>query len=275
MTARLATHPDVAHRWPVVRDALRATDPDLELDPVLVDPLRGTLPPEFELMMVGLAALRRGEAEGLVTVAVPPRGDVRDVLITSRPGSSLRSLPGGERVGLEGIRRRAFLAAHRQDLVAVPLDSMEAVVQVSAGRMHAAIVAVDAARTLDTAELGMEILDPRAWLPEPGQGIVALVGPRAHAGAAVLEHTPTRAALGAERALLDALGGPGGRAVGAVAQASGRSLRLWAGVASPDGRHLVRADVTGAVGAPEALGRSVARLLLHRGAAELLGTRGR
>lgn len=269
MTLRLATHPDVAHRWPGVRDGLGAAAPDTEAGPVIVDPVRSVFPPEADLVMVGLAALRRPGAGDLHMVAVPPRGDVRDVLVTRGSGASLRSLRGGARVGVEGARRTAFLGAHRPDLIGVPLASAEAVAEVSAGRLDAAILAVEAARLLDTGELGMEILDPRAWLPEPGQGIVALVSRRPHAEAAALDHAPTRAALEAELALMEALDASGG-AIGAVAQASGRSIRLWAAVASPDGRRLVRADLTGVIEAPDSLGVSVARLLSERGAAQLL-----
>ena len=56
-------------------------------------------------------------------------------------------------------------------------------------------------------------------------------------------------------------------ALGTLAQPSGRLVRLWAAVASADGRRLVRADRTGPLDEPELLGAAVARRLTERGAA--------
>jgi hydroxymethylbilane synthase len=47
-------------------------------------------------------------------------------------------------------------------------------------------------------------------------------------------------------------------------------LRLWALVASPDGTRVVRADGTGSLADPEALGAEVGAVLMQRGAGELL-----
>jgi len=47
---------------------------------------------------------------------------------------------------------------------------------------------------------------------------------------------------------------------------------LWGIVASPDGRRLVRADLTDPTSHPDELGRRVAELLLSRGAGELLAS---
>jgi hydroxymethylbilane synthase len=123
-----------------------------------------------------------------------------------------------------------------------------------------------------------EVLDPRAWLPAPGQGAVAIVARHPIAEATALDHLPTRLAVRAELALLDALsvalGPPEGAAIGALAQTSGRWIRLWGMVASPDGRYLVRSDLTGPLDEPCVLGGSVARQLLERGAGRLLAAAG-
>ena len=58
--------------------------------------------------------------------------------------------------------------------------------------------------------------------------------------------------------------------VGALGLPFERGLRLWGLVASPDGRRVVRGDLTGHPGQPEALGTRLAELLLARGAGELL-----
>ena len=58
----------------------------------------------------------------------------------------------------------------------------------------------------------------------------------------------------------------GALAVGGLAL----GLRLWGLVASPDGTRVVRADATGKVSDPEALGARVARMLDERGAGDIL-----
>jgi len=55
-----------------------------------------------------------------------------------------------------------------------------------------------------------------------------------------------------------------------IAGGTGRTIRLRALVASPDGRHTVRAEGEGEMQAAEALGMRVAALLRERGAQEIL-----
>jgi hydroxymethylbilane synthase len=110
------------------------------------------------------------------------------------------------------------------------------------------------------------MLDARSWLPAPGQGVVALVARHPIAEVTGLDHLPSRTALRAELALLDALEIGPEVPFGSLAQPSGRLMRLWAAVASADGKRLVRSDITGPLDEPEALGIAVARQLVRRGA---------
>ena len=67
-----------------------------------------------------------------------------------------------------------------------------------------------------------------------------------------------------------ALGGSCTIPLGAYAEIAGGRMRLRALVASPDGRHTVRAEGEGGMQAAEALGLRVAALLRERGAGEIL-----
>jgi hydroxymethylbilane synthase len=100
---------------------------------------------------------------------------------------------------------------------------------------------------------------------------VALIARHPIAEVTALDHLPTRTALRAELALLDALDAPPDAALGSLAQPSGRLVRLWAALASPDGTRLVRSDLTAPLDEPELLGASVARQLRARAASVLLG----
>ena len=59
-------------------------------------------------------------ADDLVIAAVPPRADVRDVLL-SRDGTTVADLPAGAWVGTGSLRRRAQLLDLRGDLEITPL----------------------------------------------------------------------------------------------------------------------------------------------------------
>jgi hydroxymethylbilane synthase len=277
VTPRLATHPDVAARAAEVRDRLVAAGVDVE--PTVAgalgqgddysharhDPLAGIRERSVDLALVGLRALRGTAADGLTLLAVLPREDPRDVLVAfGREPAPLRALPAGSRVGVHGPRRRAFLLAHRPDLEPVDLDDSVDPADISTAGLDAAIVGSAYARR---SELGWrigEVLDPRSWLPEPGQGAVALVARHPIAEVTALDHLPTRTALRAELALLDALDAPADAALGSLAQPSGRMVRLWAAMASADGTRFVRSDLTAPLDEPELLGASVARQLRTR-----------
>lgn len=275
MTARLATHADVAARTHELFERLAAAgvDPEPISDRTtgqgrIADPLRRVLEGSADLALVGLRALRGTAADGLTMLAALPREDPRDVLVVLESSPTpLRSLRPGARVGVKGPRRQAFLTAHRPDVVAVPIaDGFRAELVGAASGLDAVILGSTEARGAGLGGRIGEVLDPRSWLPEVGQGIVALMARHPLAEVTALDHLPTRLVLRAELALLDALDPGPDAAYGSLAQPSGRLLRLWAAVATIDGRRLVRSDLTGPVDEPELLGASVAKQLMHRGA---------
>jgi hydroxymethylbilane synthase len=78
------------------------------------------------------------------------------------------------------------------------------------------------------------------------------------------------AAVTAERTCLEALGGGCQVPIGALGLAYDERLRLWGLVASPDGKRVVRGDLTGHLADPQALGHKLANLLRERGAEPIL-----
>jgi hydroxymethylbilane synthase len=85
-----------------------------------------------------------------------------------------------------------------------------------------------------------------------------------------LNDTESFGAVSAERMFLEALGGGCQVPIGALGIPYDQKLRLWGLVASPDGRRVVRGDLTGDLAAPEALGNELADLLRERGAGSIL-----
>lgn len=284
MTARLATHPEIAGRTNHVLERLHRAGVDVEFVGELErdDPLAALTDHQIDLALVGVSVMRGSTAHEFTTVAVLPRMETRDVLVALQGRATpLSELPAGTTVGLAGARRGAFLAAHRSDLRAIEMDNarLRAVAgntrgQGTKGGEPAPDVlimsALDARETglLDTA---VEVLDPKAWLPEPGQGALALIARHPIAEATAVDHLPTRTALRTELALLDAISEHGTETLGCLAQPSGRWIRLWAAAASPSGDQLVRSDLTGPLDEPESLGASVAAELVARGYRLLAG----
>lgn len=216
---------------------------------------------------------------GLSLAAVPEREDARDVLIGPEGVAvSLGTLAAGARVGTSSLRRQALGRAFRPDLrvtdVRGNLDTR--IAKVDRGEYDAIIVAAAGVRRLGLWERVGEALERTSWPPAPGQGALGLVA-RADDADTIgalgeLEHAPTRAAVTAERALLAALGGGCQVPIGALGLPYESGLRLWGVVASPDGTRVVRADRTGRLGEPEALGVEVAGILAGRGAADILAS---
>jgi hydroxymethylbilane synthase len=115
-------------------------------------------------------------------------------------------------------------------------------------------------------------------MPAPAQGVLALecrAGDLVTAAALeTLDHAPTRAAAITERGFLAGIGAGCSAPVGALAEVAVQTgaepaVRLSGVIAATDGSAVIRAQVTGA--ASSELGGRLARLLLARGGAELLG----
>ncbi len=208
-------------------------------------------------------------APGLVLAAVPERGDARDALV----GARLDDIPTGGRVGTGSVRRRAQLANLRPDLTFGELRGNIPTRLEKASGFDAVVVAAAALDRLDLAGRIAERLDPEVMLPQVAQGALA-VECRADDDATRdlvgrIDDAPTRAAVTAERAYLERLGGGCDLPCGALAHATADgAVELEALLASLDGRIVLRASGTGSD--PEALGAEVAERLLGTEGGRLL-----
>jgi hydroxymethylbilane synthase len=217
-----------------------------------------------------------GRAPGLELLGAPERAGAEDVLCGS---SDLAGLESGARIGTSSVRRLAQLRAARGDLDVVPLRGN---VDTRLGRLAegreglAAIVLARAGlqRLGRTTEIGT-VLDPRRFVPAPGQGTLALEGraddESCRAAVAAITDPAAFACLLAERALASELGADCDTPLGAHAlpePGGGVMLRAWVGL--PDGSAWVADELSGELGDPEGLGRAVAGRLQAVGAQELL-----
>jgi hydroxymethylbilane synthase len=213
------------------------------------------------------------DSPGLSIGLIPERADARDVLINPE-GLELDDLPQGAVVGTSSNRRAAQLLAYRPDL---SVKSIRGNVdtrlrKVNTDEYDAIILAAAGVKRLGLQEQISQYLPYEILLPAPGQGALA-VQCRAGDGDTLkllraLEHTPTRLAVTAERAFLEALGGGCSLPVGALATVREAGIELQGVIASPDGTRIQRLRATHSD--PIELGYELARRAIAEGAGALL-----
>jgi hydroxymethylbilane synthase len=199
---------------------------------------------------------------GMTLAAVLAREDPRDALVGA---PSLAALAPGARVGTSSLRRRAQLLAARDDLEVVELRGNvdTRLRKRREGACDALVLAAAGLRRLGRADEIGALLDLDAFVPAPGQGLLAVEGAAIPPG---LVDRAGDAALRAERAVVEALGATCDTPVGV--HHDGTTLHAFVGLA--DGSAWIRDRVPAGPGAPAQL---VARLE-SMGARELLARAG-
>ena len=215
--------------------------------------------------------------EGLCIAATPCRVDPRDVLVGPEGTSTkLASLKEGAVVGTSSLRRVALLNAFRRDVTPQTIRGNvdTRLRKLDDGQFDAIILAGAGLTRLGLAGRANEWLERTSWLPAPGQGALGIVTRTEDAETrqlvAALNDPDSFAAVTAERTFLEALGGGCQVPIGALGIPYDERLRIWGLVASPDGRRVVRGDLTGSLTDPQALGHKLAELLRGRGAEAIL-----
>ncbi len=215
-------------------------------------------------------------APGLALVAIPERADPRDALV-SRSGAALADLPPGAVVGTSSLRRVCQVRAMRPDLrVEILRGNVDTRLRkVAEGVVDAGVLACAGLDRLGFGARITERFTTDQMLPAIGQGALALEARGADARVVALTRALADAAaettVAAERALLAGLG-VGCRtpvAGHAVLDVEGRVV-LRGLVGRPDASEMLREEVTGAPAEAAALGATLARRLLARGADRIL-----
>lgn len=255
---------------------------------VFVSALREALvDKEIDVAVHSYKDMPTAEDDRLSVVAVPPRVDPRDALVT-RDGTRLSELPEGARIGTGAPRRIAQLQLLGLGLKPIPVrgnvDSR--LDRVSSGELDGLLLASAGLIRLGRAEVITERLDPAVMLPAPAQGALA-VECRADdhhllETLPALDHAPSRAAVVAERTLLATLEAGCSAPVAGFAELTrdGR-LRLTAAVVSVDGsravrhsRAISRPSTEELVDVAQALGQELAAELLEAGARTIMAADG-
>jgi hydroxymethylbilane synthase len=229
----------------------------------------------IDLAVHSLKDLESELPAGLLIGAILVRADARDALAAA-DGNTLATLPVGARVATSSVRRTALLRHLRPDLRIEPIRG-NVPTRLRKARDLGLDGVVLASAGLDRLGVGSAIaerLDPALFLPEAGQGAIAVEVRRADTAlrellAAINDPRSARCCT-AERACAQRLEGSCRTPIAAYAESEEGGLWLRALVCSPDGRRVLRAEQRGPAAAAEALGVAVADELLAAGASELL-----
>ncbi len=273
----------------LVADALRAADPEVEVElvPVRTSGDRGPGGDKSRFVKEIDEALLRGDVElavhsakdvpselpeGLAILGVPERADARDALCGAE---SLDGLREGATVGTSSLRRRAQLLARRADLRVEELRGNvdTRLRRLAEGEYEALVLAAAGLERLGRGTEGVPI-GSDVIVPAGGQGSLVLQGRSGDEGVAglcaVVSDEQSFAALRAERALVAALDASCRTPLGVHAAHEGGQLQIDAFAGLPDGSWWIQDTLVGQADDPEALGRALADRMLSAGADDLL-----
>lgn len=204
------------------------------------------------------------------------RADVRDCVVTAKPGQVLATLRQGARVGTSSLRRQAQILHARPDLDVRELRGNvdTRLRKVESGEYDAILLAKAGLDRLGLSARIAEVLEPEVMMPAVGQGAIGvqarLKDEEMGAAIAPLDDFETRQSIVAERALLGALQGGCQVPLGAWARIERGELILDAVLCSPDGKeHIHKKDSADPQQARD-LGQRVAEQLWNAGGGKIL-----
>jgi hydroxymethylbilane synthase len=261
-----------------IEDALLRGDIDLavhsskDMPAVLPEGLAiaGVLPREDPLDAVVLPVGRGSEFTGEKAISPQPLALFTIDDLVAHLGQS-------PSIGTSSVRRIAQLARLFPNARFVPirgnLDTR--LRKIDAGDYDALVLAAAGLRRLGFASRISLALPAGACVPAPGQGIVAIEirqdNDAARQDVERISDPAASAALSAERAVVEALGGGCQTPVGALAiPEDGDMLHLVAVVVALDGSHAIRGEARGSRSDAAAIGARVGAQLLADGAEEIL-----
>ena len=232
-----------------------------------------------DLAVHSLKDVPAGLAAGLGIVAIPPRADPRDALV-SRTGAALAELPAGARVGTSSLRRVLQVRLLRPDLVVEVLRGNvdTRLRKVTEGVVDAAVLASAGLDRLGHGGRITQRFSTTEMLPAIGQGALALEtrndDQRLRRLCRVLADAEAEATIAAERALLAGLQAGCRTPVAGHAEVREGRVVLRALVGRPDGSEVLREESEGPTDQAAAIGAEVAERLLARGADKILAELG-
>lgn len=213
--------------------------------------------------------------DGFAIAAIGEREDPRDAFVSNH-FQRLEDLPADSIVGTSSLRRQSQLQARFPHL---KIESLRGNLQtrlrkLDEGQYAAIILAAAGLKRLGLEARITQLIATEHSIPAVGQGALGIeINAARHdllPVLAPLNHADTAACVRAERGMSRALAGSCTVPLGAYAEKLGAGIHITGFVASVDGKQLLREDVEGDAGDPEALGKLLAGKLVARGADRIL-----
>jgi hydroxymethylbilane synthase len=212
--------------------------------------------------------------DGIDFAAIPEREDPRDAFISSGP--RLPELTAGAAIGTSSLRRQIQLRHHFPALNLVTLRGNvdTRLRKLAGGDFDGIVLAVAGVKRLGHESRITQILEDDVMVSAVGQGALGIVCRSGDDGTRkfleVLDHTPTRLAITAERGLLRALGGSCQVPIAGRAALSGDRLEIKGLIGSLDGKRVVTHEMAGNPERAHDLGLQLGQKLLDMGAGDIL-----
>ncbi len=212
---------------------------------------------------------------GLHLAAICKRDDPHDAFVSNNY-QTLAQLPAGAKVGTSSLRRKCQLRAYRPDLTIVPLrgNVNTRLAKLDGGKYDAIILAAAGLKRLGLSKRICTALTAQQSLPAVGQGALGIEARiddhKMNDLLTPLQCITTSIAISAERAMNKRLGGGCQLPIAGYAMLKDGEIWLRGLVGQADNNKLLRAEATAKPNHAESLGKSVAEVLLLKGADTIL-----
>ena len=216
--------------------------------------------------------------EGFTLIAFTEREKVNDVLLSSDKSIDISDSTRPLIIGTSSVRRRAFLRHYYPHVQIVEMrgNLQTRIKKMQDGDCDALLLAYAGVKRMGYGDMIIKELDERQFVPPVGQGCIAiesassLTPEKSQQIRACINNAVSETCLLAERAFLKKL--EGGCSIPAFGYAvlDGEDIVLDAGLASLDGRTILRTTEKGTAKDPEQLGRRVGEYILNNGGREML-----
>lgn len=230
---------------------------------------------EIDLAVHSLKDLQTVQPEGLCIGAVSSRETPNDVLISKQYGS-IDDLPKGAKVATGSLRRKSQLLNYRPDLQIFEIrgNVQTRFAKFEESDLDAMILAYAGVHRLNLDAHIKQIIPFEIMLPAVGQGAMAVEIRNNDDQIKILleqlNDAEAKFCVTAERSFLRALEGGCQVPIGANARLENGKIHLKGMAGNIDGSVNLRETISGETSDAENLGKSLARILIGKGADKLL-----
>lgn len=213
--------------------------------------------------------------DGLEIVAMPEREDPRDVLI-AKDRRKLEELPRGARLGTGSLRRGLQVRNLLPDIEIVPLRGNigTRIKKIETENLEGVILAAAGLRRMGWVRQISQFIPAEIMMPAIGQGALGIEirsdDIELREMMTVLHHPATWTEVDAERAFLKRIGGGCHLPIAAYGKIERDILKLRGLIGSPDGRFIIREEITGRPEDGSVLGFNLAERILLQGGQAIL-----